>query len=152
MTEIISLQADTNIQTTGINEALFERWIKYIDGTPKTVQTYSRAIRQFMEYLQAENIQNPTREDVIHYRDYLQTNHKANTVNLYLMAVKQFFKWTQTEGIYRNISEHIKPAKTDRNFKKDNLTTRQATDVLSGIDRNTLQGKRDYAILSLLFI
>lgn len=149
-TEIISLQADTNIQTTGIDETLFYKWIAYIDGTPKTVQTYTRAIKQFMEYLQAEGISNPTREDVIHYRDYLQTNHKANTVNLYLMAVKQFFKWTQAEGIYRNVSEHIKPAKTDRNFKKDNLTTRQATDVLSGIDRNTLQGKRDYAIISLM--
>ena len=150
MNDIITINADTSIQTTGINEALFERWIKYIDGTPKTVQTYTRAIRQFMNYLQAHGISNPCREDVIAFRDTLAADHKANTVNLYLMSVKQFFKWAQAEGIYNDIAAHIKPIRQDRTFKKDNLTSKQAAGVLSGIDRDTLQGKRDYAIISLM--
>jgi len=150
MTDIITLQANTEIIQTGITGDLFSRWIAYIDATPKTVQTYTRSIKQFYNYLQENGITNPTRSDIVAYKDKIASDHKPTTVNAYLMAIKQFFKWTAQEGIYPNIAEHIKGAKLATGFRKDNLTSKQAGKLLHSIDTTTEAGARDYAIISLM--
>lgn len=150
MTDIITIENNTELRQTGIDATLFSKWIAYLDASEKTQATYSRAIRQFMEYLQAEGISNPTRDTIVAYKEYIAAGHKPTTTNLYLMAIKQFFKWTAQEGIYPNIAEHVKGAKLAKGFKKDNLTSKQAAKVLSGIDPASEQGKRDYAIISLM--
>lgn len=149
MNEIIT-NSNNQIIISGVNKDLFERWIAYIDASPKTIQTYSRAIKQFYEFLQDNGISNPTRDDIITYKNQIACCHKAATVNLYLMAIKQFFKWTAEEQIYPNIAEHIKGEKVTAGFKKDNLTSRQANKVITSIDTTTLQGKRDFAIITLM--
>jgi len=150
MNEIITLEANTSIQNTGISESMFYKWLSFIDASEKTQATYTRAIKQFYLYLQAEGISNPTREDVLTYKEKLSADHKPATINLYLQAIKLFFRWTAEQGLYPNIAEHIKGAKLAKGFKKDNLTSTQAKSVLSGIDTNTLHGARDYAIIALM--
>lgn len=134
----------------GFTTDLFSRWIAFVDAKPKTVETYTRAIKQFMYYLTDNGIKNPQREDVIAYRDSLKENHKPNTVQGYIMAVKQFFRWTEQEGLYPNIADHVKGAKIDSGFKKDYLTSKQVCKLLDTIDRTTLKGKRDYAMIALM--
>lgn len=150
MNEIITVNAETSIVETGINETLLNRWIAYIDAKPKTVQTYTRAIKQFYLYLQAEGIKNPTRDDIIAFRDKMAAEHKPATVNLYLMSVKQFYKWAAQEGICKNIAEHIKAKKLAEGHSKTYLTGTQAAKLINNIDRTTEAGRRDYAILSLM--
>ena len=130
---------------------LFSRWISYIDAAPKTAETYTRNLRGFISYLAENGITNPSREDVIAYRDGLKAQgKKPATVQAYIAPVKLFFAWTKSEGLYPNIAEHVKGAKIDRDHKKDNLTETQARNLLESIDRTTLKGKRDYAMLSLM--
>ena len=129
---------------------LFNRWIAYIDATPKTVETYTKAIKRFGAYLVAADVKEPTRETVIEYREYLKHDHKPTTVQCYLAAVKLFFQWTNQEGLYPNIAEHVKGAKLDTEHKKDYLTTKQVSRLLNGIDKTSLKGLRDYALLSLM--
>lgn len=129
---------------------LFLRWTSYIDATPKTIETYTKAVRQFLIYLQENEIRQPTRADVISFKDFIASNHKPTTAQNYLMAVKQFFKWTNQEGIYSNIADNVKAVKLDRGHKKDYLTTAQVKSVLATADSNKLKGLRDYAILSLM--
>ena len=69
----------------------------------------------------------------------------------YIIATRLFFQWTEQEGLYPNVAAHVKGAKLDREHKKDYLTPRQVKKVLEGVDRSTAQGKRDYAILALMF-
>jgi len=133
-----------------VSTALSNRWVAYLDAAPKTIETYARAIRQFICFLSEQDIVQPTRTDVLAYRHYLSQDKKPATVQLYLMAVKQFFKWTAQEGLYPNISSNIKGAKLDSGFKRDYLTSSQAKKLLSVIDRSTLKGLRDYAILALM--
>jgi integrase/recombinase XerC len=67
------------------------------------------------------------------------------------MAVKQFFRWLDQENIYPNIAKNIKGVRLDNSlFKKDYLTTSQVKTMLNSIDRTTIKGKRDYAILLLM--
>lgn len=149
MNEVITIDSNSIIEQTLSNE-LYDRWIMFIEASEKTKETYTRAVRQFVYFLQDNNIRQPKREDVIAFKEYLMQEHKPSTVQGYIMAVKQFFKWTALEGLYPNIAENIKGAKLDRGFKKDYLTSKQAGKLLNTIDRDTLKGKRDYAILSLM--
>lgn len=134
-----------------ITEDLFTSFIEYLDASPKTVETYTRAVRQFFKYIYENGISQPTREDVIAYREYLKDTHKPTTVQNYIVAVRLFFQWTEQKGLYPNVAEHIKGAKLDKNHKKDYLTSRQVKKVLETAREESLQGLRDYAILALMF-
>lgn len=95
-------------------------------------------------------ITQPQREDIVAYRDYLKLEHKPTTVQGYLAAVKLFFQWTAQEGLYPNVADRVKGAKLDTEHKKDYLTTKQVARLLGTIDRSTLKGLRDYAMLSVM--
>ncbi|HPS61361.1 MAG TPA: tyrosine-type recombinase/integrase [Candidatus Cloacimonas sp.] len=133
----------------GITADLFNRFINYIDGSPKTVETYRRALKQFITWLQAAGITQPARSDILAYREQLKATHKPSTTQAYITAVRLFFAWLEQEGLYNNIADHIKGAKLDREHKKDALTTAQIKDILNSIDTKDTQGRRDYAILAL---
>lgn len=136
----------------GLNGATFESWIKYIDASEKTVKTYTRAIRQFWQWLIPENhITQPTRADIIAYKKHLiDKGLKPTTVTAYITAVRLFFQWTDVMGIYPDIAKHLKGAKIDRSHKRDYLNANQCREVLHEIDRTTEQGKRDFAIVALM--
>jgi len=133
-----------------VSADLTAQFFDYIDATPRTVETYAKAIRQFLQWLQAEGITQPTRADLLRWRDELKLHHKPATVQLYIVAVRQLLKWSAQEGFYPNVADHIKGGKIDKtSFKKDPLTSHQVQNILATIDRGTAQGLRDYAILAL---
>lgn len=150
MNGLAVLENTSILETSVISTELFNRWTSFIDASPKTVETYSKNIKRFLAYLMENGITQPQREDVIAYRDYLKLKHKPTTVQGYLAAVKLFFQWTQQEGIYPDVSQRVKGAKLDTEHKKDYLTTKQVAKLLSSIDRSTLKGMRDYAMLSVM--
>lgn len=151
MSEIIRTDREELTAQPGLTEELYLRFVAFIDAKPKTVDTYTKALRQFFAFLGAHSNNRPTREDILSYREELKaTGHKPTTIQNYITAVRLFFQWTEQERIYPNIAAHIKGAKLDREHKKDYLTSRQVKTVLGGVDRSTLQGKRDYAMLVLM--
>lgn len=129
---------------------LFHRWTSYIDAKPRTIESYSRSIRQFIFFLRTNGISQPTRADIMAYRDSLKADHKPATVQAYLQAVKLFFKWTAQEGLYPDIADRVKGAKLDNDHKKDPLTITQTRDLLGAIEKDTLAGLRDNAIITLM--
>lgn len=142
-----------NTAIAGRNEVtaeLFSRWTSFIDASPKTVDTYSKNIKRFFVYLVENGITQPQREDIVAYRDYLKIDHKPTTVQGYLAAVKLFFQWTEQERLYPNVAQRVKGAKLDNEHKKDYLTTKQVNKLLGAVDRDSLKGLRDYAILSVM--
>lgn len=132
-------------------EDLISRYIAFVDVAKKSAETYAKAIKQLIIYLRLRSIEEPQREDIISFREELKaTNHKASTIQTYIVSIRLFFKWTAQEGIYPNIADNIKCPKVSREHKKDYLTANQIKEILKGIDKETLQGKRDYALISLL--
>lgn len=150
MTELTVIENTGITEREALNMELSRRWTSFIQASPKTKETYDKAIRQFFIYLSNNDIRQPQREDIIAYKEYLLIDHKPTTVQSYLAAVKLFFQWTAQEKIYPNVADHIKGAKIDSEHKKDYLTTKQVSKLLGAIDRSTLKGKRDYAMLSLM--
>lgn len=138
------------VEKPALGAELVERWRSYIDASPKTVDTYTKAVRQFFYYLADNGIAQPTRETVLAYREYLKLEHKPTTVTGYIAALRVFFQWLETEYGYPNITQRVKGAKIDKEHKKDYLTTKQVNKLLGAIDRSTIGGLRDYAILSVM--
>lgn len=149
--EIIVQESNGIVEYKSITLDLFAKFIDFVDATPKTIQTYTRAIRQFAKWLEAHGITQPTREDIIAYREELKADHKPSTVQNYITAVRLFFQWAEREGFYSNIADHIKGAKLDKNHKKDYLTSRQVKKVLEQAKEESIEGLRNYAILVLMF-
>lgn len=150
----ITVQAGSNGAITPaqeMNSFVLGRFLAYLDTTPKTIETYSRALKQLFSFFASKGIRSPQREDIIAFRDELkESGHKPTTIQNYITAAKIFFSWAAQEGIYTNIAEHLKGAKLDREHKKDPLTAYQVKEILDSIDRNTKTGRRDYALFSLM--
>lgn len=148
-------QTDVNTLSLPLDQnrlnAMFEDFVKLIDASPNTIRTYSISLRQWFRYLRENQIIQPSMDTVFEYRDALRAaGKKETTVQNYIIAVKQFFKWTEMRGIYPNIAQYVKGGKIGKNFKKDYLTSKQAKKVLESIDRTSIEGKRNYAMLALM--
>ena len=144
-------QGGSLINGQEVGAELFSRFIAYLDTTPKTVETYSKALRQLFSYFSLNGIRQPQREDILAFREELRASgHKPTTIQNYITATKIFFSWTAQENLYPNIADHLKGAKLDREHKKDYLTSGQVKEILSNIERESVQGLRDYAILTLM--
>ena len=151
MNALATVQSGNIIERQEVGAELFNRFISYLDTTPKTIETYTKALRQLFSYFSLNGIRQPQREDIIAFREELKASgHKPTTIQNYITATKLFFSWTAQEGYYPNIAEHLKGAKLDREHKKDYLTSRQVKEVLGSIEQDSLQGLRDYAILTLM--
>lgn len=129
---------------------IVHEYIGTLDVKPKSKDTYRKALKQFMSFITDNAIERPTRADILAYKEHLLCTYKACTVSSYLTAVKGLFVYLEAEKIYPNIANGIKGAKSQQGFRKDALTISQARRLLDGIDTNTTEGKRNYALVNLL--
>jgi integrase/recombinase XerC/integrase/recombinase XerD len=129
---------------------IVQEYIDTLDVKPKSRDTYQKALKQFMLYMDSSNISQPTRSDILAYKAYLMENYKACTVSSYMTAVKGLFAYLEAEKIFPNIANGIKGAKHQQGFRKDALTIDQAKRLLNSIDTSTIEGKRNFALINLL--
>lgn len=127
-------------------EKLQHEFINYIDVSKNTLETYSKALKQFIIYLKDNNIKNPTRNDIIDFREYIKSNKELNTVNCYMIAIRQFFKFLEYIGIYKNITENVKGVKIENYHKREYLTLDQCKNVL-----NKAKNMREKVLFTITF-
>lgn len=111
-------------------EDLIKNFLGYLDVSDNTVKTYNVGLLQFNEYLKQNGIKNPTREDIIRFREILKETHKPNTINAYLIAIRNFYSWLEYEGITKDISKKIKGIKLERRHLKRGLSREEIKKVL----------------------
>lgn len=117
-----------------------------------TIINYAKCFKLFLQYLEDNNIKNPTEDNVFEYRDYLLSiGKKASTVRLYLAGLKCFFKFCSHARLYENIAEDVKGPDMDHLPKKDYFEEEQMAYLLEKVraaeDKRCI---RDYAIISLM--
>lgn len=160
MQEII--ETGKTLQTQGMSA--FHAFIDYVDRKPKTARTYITNLRQFMAWMKYQGIQQPQRQDIINYRQWLLSEHdaieldtatpagwryrtdrngnrqrlscKPYTVKQYLQSVKQFFNWAAAEGLYNNIAANIHAPKIKEQHRKDFLTAQEVQTIEKSIETN----------------
>jgi len=132
-------------------DSLIGRFLSAQDVKQTSKDTYRKGLERFFAWITEQDGANPTREDILAFKGYLDAQGLSSfTLSTYLVAVRKFFEWAEGMKYYPNIARGIKGAKKARGFRKDPLTVDQVKELLSRVDRSTLQGKRDYALLNLL--
>lgn len=138
------IQCNSNINT------LLERFVQFVDVSQVSLRSYISGVKAFLKYTSDNGITNPTRDTVLAYKKELAKSKSASTIALYLSALRRFFSWCQSEGIYSDITAGIKSPHIDTGHKKDCFTANQLKTIIGGIERNSLKGKRDYALFCLI--
>ena len=141
-------------QQPAFTTSLFDSFIDYTDRKDSTIKGYCTCIRQFVKWLELNDIRQPQRDDIKAYRDYLTGSGLATGTQVnYLRAVKHFFKWTAAEGLYPNVADNIHGAETKRGIhRKDAFDPCDVLEIASTICRNDEQGKRLYTMFLLNFV
>ena len=121
------------------------KYLDYIDVSDNTIKTYNVGLLQFIEYLKNNNIQEPTREDIIAFREYLKQDHQPNTINAYLIAIRNFYGWLAYEGKTKDITTKIKGIKLERKHLKRGLSLEEIRKVL-----NVCKDTREELIIKLM--
>jgi integrase/recombinase XerC/integrase/recombinase XerD len=149
------------IKASGLNPNLFgnltegdnliQRFLAFQDIKESSKSTYHRALKPFFAHLQAKGILIPTRGDILQFKGFLERQGLSPlTISGYIVAIRKFFEWTEDGNLYPNISKKIKGTKRVQGFRKDALSVDQLKGLLNSIDKNSLPGKRDYALLNLM--
>lgn len=140
---------------SSFSEALVADWLSFnADKAQATIVTYGKALRNFFKWLADNDVANPTRADVIKYRDELAATKKTNTARLYLAAVKVFSKWLTAKGLYPDFAAGVATPRLDEEAEthsREALTLDEAKSVLKSFDGKTDEKSlRDRLILRIM--
>jgi integrase/recombinase XerC len=81
-------------QAPAITSEHVTSFITFLQAKPKTIETYTRALKQFFSYMADQAITAPSKADIIGYCNHLKARqHKPATIQSYFVAVKRFFAW-----------------------------------------------------------
>lgn len=129
-----------NLEINGKNELQIKdyvnKFLNYIDVKDKTIETYKIALKQFCNYLQENQIKQPTRENIIEYREIIKETLKPNTVNSYLIAIRNLYNYLEYEGITKNITKNIKGMNVGNEHKRNALNEEQCKNILDNALNN----------------
>lgn len=139
-------------------EAILSEFAAYLNIKRRktaTITTYINAIRQFWAFTQERGTGIDGCQTVAAWRDAMAAENKAaSTIQLYITAIKRFTAWAAKFGhIQAKVADGVNEVEVDRvekDFRRDCLTENQARQLLEGVDRTTLKGMRDYALLALM--
>lgn len=127
----------------------------------KTVENYDRYLERFFAFAKVKDPKDLTEEQVREFRLYLNRQAgtkvggrmepmKRRTQNYYLIALRAFLKYLRKRGVGSLNPERIELAKVPER-SLDLISEAELRRLLSAPKVNTLEGKRDRAILELLF-
>lgn len=127
----------------------------------KTIENYDRYLSRFLAFAKVTAAKDITEEQVREFRLYLnrqpgtksagrRDSMKRRTQNYYLIAVRAFLKFLRKRGIPSLNPERIELAKVPER-SLDLISPAELERLMSSPKTDTVQGKRDRAILELLF-
>jgi site-specific recombinase XerD len=148
----------------GLQE-LKRQFLEYLEiergRSVKTIENYDRYLEKFFAYAKTDDPKDLTEEMVRTFRLYLNRQPgskigsrvdpmKRKTQNYYLIALRAFLKYIRKRGFPSLSPEVIELAKVPER-SLDLITPVELGRLMNAPDVSTTQGKRDRAILELLF-
>ena len=132
-----------------------EYWLRNADIKSETLRKYRKGLELYRGYLLSigiDDLGDVSVENLIGFKQMLidNVNFKPNTKNTYMEGVKSFYAYVSLFG-YPNIGKSIKNIYKVEKFKSGEVGIDDFRKILSGIDRSTYWGKRDYFIMCMAF-
>lgn len=137
---------------------LLTEFIDYMDkernSSENTIQSYVRDIRQYIEYMDSNmvDITKANRTNVLSYIMHLQKINKAPaSITRAVAGIRMFYKYLLKKGVaHDNPAYKLELPKKDKKLP-DILTIEEVDLLLSQPDSTTFKGKRDKAMLELIY-
>lgn len=128
------------------------QFLSEADVKERSRQTYKRQLRQYFHWLNINQtpLESVDKAAVLRFRDELKDRLSVYSVNGYICALRIFHDWLEEKTGLSNPAKRVKGLKKPRGKAKDALTSRQARRLVDSIERDSLAGKRDYAICLLM--
>ena len=131
-------------------EELVDSFILSQDVKQSSRELYRRTLKQYFNWVDKKgySLSQIARPQLLEYKEELLSSGMSSlTVGSYITSVRRFYTWTEANKFYPNIAKDIKSPKRKQQFRKQPLTTDQATKLLSYYQEGAA---RDYAIVNLL--
>ncbi|HPP88711.1 MAG TPA: site-specific integrase, partial [bacterium] len=138
---------------------ILRNYLNYLFAEKKssknTIESYEFDLIAFFEFLTAQNIlniENVSSEIISQYLNNLRLNSKnERTIIRHLVTIRNFFKFLIIENtIKTDPTENIDMPKMSKKLP-NYLSYEEIDRLLNAPDTNTIQGKRDKAILEVLY-
>ncbi|MBP9836349.1 MAG: tyrosine-type recombinase/integrase [Candidatus Pacebacteria bacterium] len=146
-------------------EELKRQFLEYLEiergRSVKTVENYDRYLNRFFTFAKVKLPKDITEEQVREFRLYLNRQAgtkiggrmetmKRRTQNYYLIALRAFLKFLRKRGVESLSPERIELAKVPER-SLDLISPVELERLMKAPAKDSLEGKRDRAILELLF-
>jgi len=144
---------------------LKRQFLEYVEiekgRSVKTIENYDRYLKRFLDFVKVKKPEEITEKQIREFRLFLNRQSgaknglqvetmKKKTQNYYLIALRAFLKYLQRQNIKTVSPEKIELAKiSERSL--DLITQEELKRLLQTPNEKSLIGKRDKAILELLF-
>lgn len=138
------------VTSNSVTPELAEKFISYLDISEISVKSYVSGIKKFLAFLSDNGITAPDRNTIIAFRKMLSKKYTAKTTACYLSSVKRFFEWLDSEGLYKDVARGVKAPKLSHEHRRDAFSAEELGKIISGLDRSSLEAKRNYAIFTLI--
>lgn len=115
-------------------------------------ETYHRTLNVFINWMvQNANIKNPTKADILRYKNNLVLSGKSVlTIDAYLKVLGLFFRWLEVKSYHTDITKGTHKCRRYYGYRKGYLTADQASILLKSLPLKTLINKRNAAIINLM--
>lgn len=140
----------TDIVDKCIQNNIIENWLESLDVSSNTKETYKVHLKNFIDWLNTNSIEIVSKVDILNYKQYLIKRYSNSSICLKISVLKSFYKYLEDEHITIDIAKNIKGVRIAKGFKRDIFTLEQIKSILGAIDKSTLLGKRDFALINLL--
>lgn len=158
------LSMRTNDFQSLLQRFFLERLINQQKVSNHTIQSYKDTFRIFLKYLNEEHsikadmvkMESMNADVIIKFLNYLETqrSNKCNTINNRLAAIKSFMEYVSYEAPeYLGIIRKVRAIPFRNTEKKEvcYLTKEEIDTLLNVCDVSTLEGRRDYLMILLLY-
>jgi len=120
----------------------------------ETRRAYRRTVADFFHFVAAKHPAEVVPEEVRRWRDHLRAHRKrAATVSFKLSVIRSFFEYLKAAGIVvlnPASTKLVPPPELPTQPAGRALTTKEVRYLLSGPDRSTADGARDYALMLVM--
>ncbi len=142
---------ETDLEKAVDIPGLIQQFLDAQDIRAISKEVYRKGLERFLSWQESNQITNPRRTDLLNFKEFLkQGSLSVNTNNSCLTAVKRFFAFLHAEKGYPDITQGLKGFKQAKGHLREPFTETQVEEIFNNIDDSTIQGKRDFVILTVM--
>jgi integrase/recombinase XerD len=149
-----TLPAIQNQVTTTAPRDYIQRFLESRDITEVSARSYRVKLEAYFKWLEERGVSSPSSDNIVEYVKFMKAGQWTSaSISSYITPLRLFYAWLSRRFNVDDITndDRIKIKTTTKGHRKQALTEEQAVKVVQGVDRTTNTGKRDYALLVLLF-